>query len=128
MKTKSTIAVSLFALGAVMLMAPALASDDPMLVQGNARDIQQARVSYTDLDLRDGAAQRLLRRRVNVAANAVCNELGRKAGYASQYEIWNCSVQAYDDARPQVQAAIASALAGRQVATSIMISGPVGVH
>jgi UrcA family protein len=63
--------------------------------------LMSVRVSYADLDMRtaDGAAE--LDRRVNVAANYVCEQLDRRYPEGAP-EVFYCAKNAVSGAKPQV--------------------------
>ena len=112
----------LLALAAALVAAP-LAADEPMTVTG--QPLYQERVSFADLDLRNGSAQQALKRRVHNASERVCIEaegpFNANVGYMDQP---SCTEATYADARPQIRTAIGRAKAGLQLATSLVVSGP----
>jgi UrcA family protein len=80
--------------------------------QWNGRGEPPARlsrvVSYTDLDLRNAADQAELRRRIDVTARDICDELGEDRGNAGALGP-SCRQRAVDDAMRQVRVAVAQA-------------------
>jgi UrcA family protein len=123
MTKQSFIAQPLLALAVALVITP-LAAQEPTVVTGKHRPIYQERVSFADLDLRRGSGQRLLRSRVRRASSDVCfkaegvdhDRLGVRGGLS-------CDDQTYQDARPQISAAIHRAKSGQTpAAIAIAIS------
>jgi UrcA family protein len=68
-------------------------------------------VSYKDLDLKDPAGAAELRKRVQDTAGMACNELDKLyIGDISDTPTSTCVANAVDQAKPQVDAAIAKAM------------------
>jgi UrcA family protein len=105
--TQAFVRLSL-ALSAASLLAFSPASARNPTVTVVAPAIHTARVSFADLDLRDGSARALLQSRVNAASLTVCKPTDF-AVLLDMVDRSNCIVNARIAARPQIEAAIALA-------------------
>jgi UrcA family protein len=120
MTTKSILTPPLLALAVAFAAAPSLAADESTVV-GERQPTYQERVSYTDLDLRQGSAQSALRIRVRRASERVCIQAEGPLE-ALQGRLSICNEATYRDARPQITAAIARAKSGQQMAMNLVVS------
>ncbi len=124
MTKTSTIARPLLALA---LVAAPLAAQEPTVVTGAHQPTYQERVSFADLDLSQGSAQRALKTRVRRAADRVCIEAEGPLpsyGYGFGSDL-TCADLTYNHARPQIVAAIDRAKSGQQTAAmALVISAP----
>jgi UrcA family protein len=129
MTKNSTIARPLLAL-AVMLVAAPLAAQDATVVTGERQPVYQERVSFDDLDLRQWSAQQALKTRVSRASTRVCKQAVGPfpdvgvPGYGRDDPSLTCADLTFNDARPQILAAIERAKAGQQMAMTFVISAP----
>jgi UrcA family protein len=121
-------ATVLAALGATLALAPAGASaqDRPVTIYGEALNAKTELVSFARLDLAKAGDQQRLKHRVGAAVERVClREVGRDGLQDRGY--YSCEDKAWDDASPQIAAAIARssnvALGGAPLAiTAIRVS------
>lgn len=125
--TKALVAGPMFALGAAFVAAPLMA-DQPLIVEG--QPAYQERVSTSDLDLRKWSEQQKLRSRVHNAANRVCAQAEGSfpqppLGFGREESRYSCADLTYEDAKPQISAAIQRAKSGEQLAVTLVITAPV---
>jgi UrcA family protein len=129
MLTNSTIARPLLALAAALVAVP-LAAQDSTTVTGERQPLYQERVSFGDLDLREGQGQRALRKRVWDAAGRVCTQAEgpnyetNNVPYGLPGGGMHCGDLTYKHARPQISAAIRAAKSGQQLAMALVIAAP----
>lgn len=97
-----TVAAFAAVVAATALVAPTV---------GQAQELASATVSYADLQLASPAGQTVLMRRINHAAEDVC-EVGISREYGRVHAAELCRVGAVADARPAYFAAIESATHG----------------
>ena len=81
------------------------AQNGPVVVYGEPHQANIERVAYGDLDLADSAGRKALYGRVGSAVRTVCDF--DAVGIASDYRA--CAGLAWKDARPQIDAALATA-------------------
>lgn len=124
--TRHALMLSLAGLIVGVPALPAIGQDN-LVVRGEPeQEVFQERVSYAELDLRNGGDQRTLRRRVSAASERVCRQA---VGPLPDYGIgWGpeagmtCVDLTKKDAQPQIRSAIRRAKAGEQLAVSGSIS------
>lgn len=125
--TRTTVTLSILAVGAVCVASPAFARNQRVVVTAQSADTPRERVSYRDLNLatREGAG--MLQARVNRASLNVC--VG--SDFTPQEVVTQrCAKAAYWRAQPQMQAAIERAqqiaLTGHSsiAAAAIVIADP----
>ena len=105
----------------VAITTPLAAQDT--IVEGSPRrsnDIQE-RVSYVDLDLRDQSNQQMLISRVRQASNRVCDIVLRGQSPMMKFNS-RCPQRTYQEAKPQINLAIANAQNGKRVAISFVVA------
>lgn len=120
---------ALTGLAAATLFAAPLAMAETVVVPGESQPVYQERVSFGDLDLRNGSGQRILRNRVTAASKKVCRQL--EGPFPSYRAPGNrdmdktCADLTYDTARPQISAAIDRAKSGQpHMAMALVLSAP----
>lgn len=132
MTTRFYIAPPLLALAAAFVAVP-LAAEQPTVVTGERQAVYQERVSFADLDLRNGSGQRMLKWRVHRASESVCIQAvglieANLPGPSWRGNEPSCTVQTYAAAKPQIAAAIDRAESGRQMALSLTVSRQAQAH
>ena len=100
------LAAVLTAGGATMLAAGPAVARDVTVVAHTDGDLPVARVSFADLNLADAGGQHVLRRRVGGAIRTVC---APAYDGTENLRFNDCRNQAWDEAKPQMTAAIARA-------------------
>ena len=126
MTKTSSIARPLLALAAVFAAAP-LAAEEATVVTGERQPVYQERVSYADLDLRQGSARQALKVRVFHAADRLCTQAEGTMPFSGigLGSSQSCTDLTYQDTKPQINAAIARARAGQQLAAmAVVVSAP----
>lgn len=100
---------------AISTATPLYAQDT--IVQGKVKrsDVVEQRVRYSDLDLTNEQNQLVLVSRVKRAANKVCDIIYRGQHPLMKFES-GCTHNTFQDAKPQIDLAIASAQSGTRVA------------
>jgi UrcA family protein len=88
--------------------APATARQSPITVIATAQDVPVRYVSYRDLNLAKPEGERILVKRVRVAAKDVCVESVR-FDTAFGTETVSCRSQAWHGAKPQIDRAVTRA-------------------
>lgn len=107
-------AASLFSFAAV---APALAQQVPVVTARQAdADVRVAKARYDDLDLRSAAGRSRLDGRVRAAVRQVCSAQIGFEPVEAQEQHRRCRADAFAQARPQVEEAVAAAARGERFA------------
>jgi len=105
---------------AMSIVTPLSAQDTVVEGKAHPSDIVEARVGYTDLDLRNEQSQLLLISRVRKAAGSICNIINHGDRSIAQYS--GCRRNIYLDAKPQIDSAIANAQNSSRVAINLVVS------
>lgn len=111
-------AAGFIATGAAMLALSPAMGQVPQVVTGIPLpgDLLVADARYDDLDLRTAQGQRRLDRRVWLAVREVCPNRHSRVDLRARKELNACRGAAFAQAAPQVAAAIARTMNGREVA------------
>ena len=75
----------------------------PVIVTGQRTEYVTRYVSYADLNLASAADEGILKVRVRVAVNEVCDEA---VGHRDQYDFRGCTYDSWAGARPQISRAV----------------------
>lgn len=130
--TKNTIIVRSVSVVAASLVALSLwtpvVAETPMVVRGDQEPVYQERVSFTDLDLRQSGDRRVLKVRVWHAAERVCRQAEGPIADIGFGGALGCTDLTYNDAKPQIAAAIQNAKSGQRVATALVMTAPGNAH
>jgi UrcA family protein len=119
---KSVRAAALLTIAAT---APVMAAEKPVIVQADISNFRVERVSYAGLDLANARHLKTLNFRVAGAVERVCQrDFGRDGLQDRGY--YKCENNAWENARPQIDNAIARAssfaMSGQQTAGALTIA------
>lgn len=96
-------------------LATPVSAQTKLVVTASRAELPVVRVGYADLNLASATGQANLNLRVKKAVNMVCeSHKGRSAKETASFN--NCRTFASEGARPQVEAAIANAAGGTNIA------------